>query len=169
MMQWLNANLDMYGIKLKRVNTRTDQWFIESPWQIVIEPLGVKVRHQDETQILPEAYKLAFNDVFIDQLMQHMDNDMYVPIFKNSLQECIRNDPEYGIMRIGDRVSWNYHLQKAKHDGNHLLINRFAYVKHNEDEIIHFELARQDNPRLTWNIFKERSNFKTTIVGEQER
>lgn len=165
MMSWLNANLNMYGIKLTRKNNKTQEWYIESPWQIVIESGEVKIRHQDETQILPEAYKQAFNDDFLDQLMTIMDHPMYVPVLTDTLEGALYNDPAYNnIQRIGDRVSWNYHIQKAKHERNYGLIQRYAYVKNNEDNIIHFELARKDNPTLTWNIFLDRLKKSSLII-----
>lgn len=46
MMLWLNDNLYMYGIKLKRVNKNSEIWYIESPWKLVIYVNQIKVRHQ---------------------------------------------------------------------------------------------------------------------------
>lgn len=104
MMQWLNANLDMYGIKLKRVNNNSEQWFIESPWQLVVEVNQIKVRHQEETGILPEAYKQSFNEDFITLLLSYAD----LPIFTPTFGECVFMDPSYnGELRIADKVSWN--------------------------------------------------------------
>jgi hypothetical protein len=170
MMSWLNANLDMYGIQLKRKNNKTQMWYIDSPWQVVIESGEVKVRHQDETQILPEAYKQSFNDEFLDQLISIMDNPMYLPVLTDNLEGALYNDPAYNnIQRISDRVSWNYHIQKAKHDHNYELIKKYAFVKENEDKIIRFELARKDNPNLTWNIFLERLNKPSSVVEHNSR
>jgi hypothetical protein len=39
--------------------------YINSPWQIVIEPTAVKVRHQDETQISHEAYTQLLNVSYV--------------------------------------------------------------------------------------------------------
>jgi hypothetical protein len=153
---WLNANLDMYGIKLKRRDKKYQLWSIESPWQIVIESGEVKVRHQDETQILPEGYKQSFNDEFLDQLMSIMDHPMYVPVLTDTLEGALYNDPAYNnIHRIGDRVSWIYHIQRTKHEHNYGLIERYAFVRQNDDNIIRFELECKYNPSLTWNIFLE--------------
>jgi hypothetical protein len=65
-------------------------------------------------------------------------------------------DPSYGnLLRIGDKVSWNHYISKAKREQNTDLLSRAKEIKANEDLIIQFEYRRQDNPSLTWDIFKQ--------------
>lgn len=152
MMQWLNANLDMYGIKLKRVSNNSEQWYIESPWQLVVEINQVKVRHQDETSRPTEEYKQAFNDDFVTLLSSYID----LPIFTPTFGECVFMDPSYGgELRIVDKVSWNHHISKAKREKNREILTLAKKIKETEDIINRFEKVRENNPSLRWDIFKQ--------------
>jgi hypothetical protein len=76
---------------------------------------------------------------------------MYVPVLTSTLEASLRNESEYDkLQRKSDRVSWNYHIHKTKHERNYALINKFSHIKKNNDSIIQFEIARRDNSKLHW-------------------
>ena len=161
MMKWLNDNLNMYGIKLKRIETRSEQWCIDSPWQLVIELGQVKVRHQEETQVSSEQYKASFNVTFLDQLFQ----SIHIATMPHSIYACVAPDSAYdNKFRIVDRVGWNYYIQRAKREKNTTILEYAKPIKELEDNISHFELMRKDDPHFTWTMYKDRMSHNTINI-----